>query len=112
MSQPPKSTIFAPAARWVAFKIVCLVIGSAAWRKREIIAARGSGSKLINCAHGETRIRNRPGGGGCKAGQRGRAALQRRLDAGAFRRAGSATGRTEIAPAGNPGRRLQRGRAH
>src|SRR5579885_3329727 len=99
MSQPPKSTIFAPAARWVAFKMVCLVIGSAARLKREIIAARGSRSKqpnkLINCAHGDQRFANRPRGMGAEHGHRRRAALFRRLDPQAFRRTRSATRRLE-----------------
>src|SRR6185437_15332092 len=45
MSQPPKSTIFAPAARWVALRMVCLVIGLSSWTGS---AASGADSAAPN----------------------------------------------------------------
>src|SRR5690348_10097743 len=104
MSQPPKSTIFAPAARWVAFKIVCLLMRG--WPAKSGIIADTRG-KLILLLHGVPRFPNRR----CPMARRGRAraraAFQRRLDLGAFRRAGSQVECAETAAAGNPGRGLQ-----
>src|SRR5690348_7704506 len=110
MSQPPKSTIFAPAARWVAFKIVCLVMRIWPGVKTGIIA--DTDKKLIICRHGAQRYSNRRCGVAPGRRRGARAALQRRLDAGAFRRTGSEAQRLEAALAGNPGRGLQRCRAH